>query len=688
MGIAAAVTRAIYLWQVAGTLPASTLILDGRVFDEWAQRIVAGDWLGTEVFYQAPLYPYFLAAIYSVAGHYPLIVRFVQAALSVGSCGMLAWAGRRFFNVRVGVIAGLMLAVYPPALFFDGIVQKAALDLWFMTLLLMLLGEILLRRTWPWLIGAGAILGAFTLSRDNAAIIFPFVVVWLWRTDGCLTRGRRLGQVGVFTAGFVLILLPVVARNYYLGGEAVVTTSFGPNFYIGNHAGATGRYQPLVADRADPRFERADAVRLAEQTAGSRLSMRQASSYWLARAFHDIGAQPGAWVKLLGFKLFMIFNATELEDGEGIDVYADYSSLLRVLYAVLNFGTIFPLAVFGVWMTRREWRRLILLYGIVLCLAGSTMLFFVFARFRFTFVPILMLFAAAGLDALPAVVSSWNEHRWLRTCGPGVLFAGAALVVSNRPLPFPSQTAVTYVNLGMGLLADGKPAEAIEPLQTAIAKAPAATVPYVRAGAYLNLGQALLATHRDDEAVASYEQALQYVPNFGMAHAALGHYYFQKQLPDKALPHLSRAVDLVPELPWLRIEYAQVLIANNDRTGAVAQFREGLRRDPTCVDCANNLAWLLATSADPAVRNGSEAVALAEQVNRRMLESGQSWPPILQAKLLGTLAAAYAETGRYDEATKTIQRAIDIVDGLNAPGVADELQARSRLYQARQPYRE
>ena len=67
---------------------------DSRGYDEWARRIAAGDWLGRDVFYQAPLYPYLLGVIYAVAGRHLLLVRIVQAADRLGIV-RAARAGRR-----------------------------------------------------------------------------------------------------------------------------------------------------------------------------------------------------------------------------------------------------------------------------------------------------------------------------------------------------------------------------------------------------------------------------------------------------------------------------------------------------------------------------------------------------------------------------------------------------------------
>jgi predicted membrane-bound mannosyltransferase len=137
----ALVLRLVYLFELGGTPLASVLIGDGQQYDAWAQRIAAGDWLGSGVFYQAPLYPYLLGVVFAVAGHSLLAVRLVQAVLGAVSCALLGVAGRRFVGARAGLVAGAMLALYPPAIFFDGLIQKSSLDLFLVVSLLVLLGE-------------------------------------------------------------------------------------------------------------------------------------------------------------------------------------------------------------------------------------------------------------------------------------------------------------------------------------------------------------------------------------------------------------------------------------------------------------------------------------------------------------------------------------------------------------------
>src|SRR5512145_749304 len=135
--------RLIHLWQMREAPVFSVLMGDSRSYDEWARRIAAGEWLGTDVFYQAPLYPYFLGAIYAMLGRDLAIVRVCQAMVGALSCATLSLAAERVFSRRAGLIAGLGLALYAPAIFFDALIQKTVLDVFFLCLALWILGRLI-----------------------------------------------------------------------------------------------------------------------------------------------------------------------------------------------------------------------------------------------------------------------------------------------------------------------------------------------------------------------------------------------------------------------------------------------------------------------------------------------------------------------------------------------------------------
>src|SRR5438034_7579853 len=149
--------RLVHVWQIRASPFFSVLMGDSRGYDDWAQRIAGGDWIGREVFYQAPLYPYLLGVIYAIGGRSLLLVRVIQAVIGSASCVLLGLAASRLFSRRAvlrqaqdgpepgrraGVVAGLMLALYAPAIFVDGLLQKSVLDVFFICLASWLIANI------------------------------------------------------------------------------------------------------------------------------------------------------------------------------------------------------------------------------------------------------------------------------------------------------------------------------------------------------------------------------------------------------------------------------------------------------------------------------------------------------------------------------------------------------------------
>jgi Flp pilus assembly protein TadD len=111
---------------------------------------------------------------------------------------------------------------------------------------------------------------------------------------------------------------------------------------------------------------------------------------------------------------------------------------------------------------------------------------------------------------------------------------------------------------------------------------------------------------------------------------------------------------------------------------AIAQYRNALNLDPNAVLALNNLAWMLATDSDPALRNGQEAVTLAERACELSHYN--------EVVYIGTLAAAYAEAGRFDEAAATAQKAHDLALTQGDSRRADRNIELQKLYKSHQPY--
>ena len=451
----ALLVRALYLWQLGRSPIFPILVGDAQGYDAWARRIAGGDWLGRAegVFNHAPHYPYFLALDYKVVGHRLWAVRIVQACIGSLSCALLARAGRLFVSPAVGAAAGVFLGLYAPAVFFDGLLQKSVLDVVLVCALLVLIARA--RADGDFIPGVrlwlciGVTLGLLMLTRENAALLVAAVLVWLFVEWRKRERRIRLTAAALLGAGLATVLLPIAARNRVIGGELHLTTSqFGSNFYIGNNSAANGLYVPLLPARGNAQFERRDATELAERASGRPLTPGEVSAYWSGRAFAFIREHPGRWLALMGRKLLLVFNATEVGDTEDLYGTSDYCSVLRVLRPVLNFGVLLPLAVLGVGMTWERRPRVWFLYLFSAVYATSVALFYVFARYRYPLVPPLVVLACAG------VALGWRALRERRTRLVAV-WGAAALVaagVTALPLvPTGSLRALTEIGIGNDL---------------------------------------------------------------------------------------------------------------------------------------------------------------------------------------------------------------------------------------------
>lgn len=527
--------RSVCLWEVTHSVLGITLVGDGRQYDAWAREVAGGDWLGKEVFYQAPLYPYFLAVIYTLFGPYLLAVRIAQVVVGAVSCGLLVLAGNAFFSRRVGGLSGLFLSLYPPQIFFDLTIQKTVLDTFFLSGLLASLGQFQRGQRIYWLPIAGLLFGALTLTRENALVLIVVILAWL-AVHPPVPILRRLGFSVCFLLGAGVSLVPVAVRNYVVGGELVLTTAqLGPNFYIGNNPKADGGYLPLRPGRGDPRYERKDATELAEEALGRKLAPGEVSRYWLDRALNFIFEQPGQWLRLLARKWFFVWGASEIVDTEGIEGYEDVSRLMRWLSTVMHFGVLCPLAAFGVVVTSRHWRSLWLLYGIILAIAVSVTLFYVFGRYRASLLPPVVLFAAAAFFPLDPWRALWG--RALGALAAAILVA----VYVNQPVGMAeTNRSVTYYAHGKALLQLGRPAEA----EVALLRAIEAFAEI--ADAHKLLASIRIQQGRPDEGITHLREAEKLVPTDPAVLSGLGTIFLQQGYPRDAASYLQRSLARYP----------------------------------------------------------------------------------------------------------------------------------------------
>jgi protein O-mannosyl-transferase len=305
---------------------------------------------------------------------------------------------------------------------------------------------------------------------------------------------------------------------------------------------------------------------------------------------------------------------------------------------------------------------------------------------RYTYLPqiglcVALTWLAAGL------VASWPRHRLL--CG-GV----AALVLldlmfcawqqtwywhDNRTLwthtlNCTTRNEVAHYGLACALSELGQEDDAIAEFENAL------TIRPNFAEARFNLGLTLERRKKIDAALEQYREAVKSRPDLAEAHYNLGAIFADRGQTDEAVAEFRKTLDTKPDDANACYNLAVCLCNQGKTAEAMPYWRKTLRLQPNNVDTVDQVAWRLATCPDASIRNGKEALDLAQRAVR--LSGGDDPTP------LGTLAAAYAEVGQYSEAVETAQRAIELAARRGDAATAGDFRAQIKFYRANSPYHE
>jgi tetratricopeptide (TPR) repeat protein len=195
-----------------------------------------------------------------------------------------------------------------------------------------------------------------------------------------------------------------------------------------------------------------------------------------------------------------------------------------------------------------------------------------------------------------------------------------------------------------------------------------------------NLGRLLEIQGNETEAVKNYQTALALNPEFATAHFSLGQVLARRGDLAAAKARFEAALKYQTNNAQAHFALAGVFEAEKQDARAIFHLREAVRWDTNGVPALNNLAWLLATHPEITYRDGKQAVEFA----RRAVELTRT----NDATALDTMAASYAEAGQFAEAVQTAKKAIGCAKSSGAAQMAGEIEARLRLYEKSQPFRE
>jgi tetratricopeptide (TPR) repeat protein len=303
-----------------------------------------------------------------------------------------------------------------------------------------------------------------------------------------------------------------------------------------------------------------------------------------------------------------------------------------------------------------------LIGAVTLCLfmAGSS-------RYQIDFQPDLILLAAIGILGLERALASSIIRRHIGRCIWCLLLAYSiffSILASVK-----AHASTNYIT-GNFFINQGQLEKAIGYFKKASALDPGSTI------LHFAFGNALSRAGQVDESILEYKKALEIKPDYAEANNNLGYTLLQNGRVTEAITYFQQAAKIQKSYQaYYNLGYAYRL--NGMAKGAIDSYRQALELQPGFLPAQTSLAWILATWPDASVRNGSEAIALAEKASEF---SGGKDPHILR-----TLAAAYAETGRFPEAIATAKQALALEPAPSNLG--NELQAEIQLYQKNSPLR-
>jgi tetratricopeptide (TPR) repeat protein len=247
-----------------------------------------------------------------------------------------------------------------------------------------------------------------------------------------------------------------------------------------------------------------------------------------------------------------------------------------------------------------------------------------------------------------------------------------ALDQYHQALRINPDDAEAHNNLGVVLFQKGNMDDAILNYQQAL------QTKHDYSEAQNNLGSALLQKGKIDEAIIQYQQALQTKPDYAEANYNLGIALLQKGGADEAIAHFQNALQINPDYAKAHYSLGTTLLQKGKMAEAIFHYQQALRIKPDYAQARNNLAWVFATAPQASLRNGNQAVELAQQANQI---AGAQNPTILRI-----LAAAYAETGRFADARESAQKALDLARAAGQINLVNQINGELKLYAVGLPF--
>jgi 4-amino-4-deoxy-L-arabinose transferase-like glycosyltransferase len=360
---------------------------DDPIYDTIAYRLVTKHQY-TNTWYP-PGYPLFLALNYAVFGRSWFIARLVQAGLGAATCLLIDRLGSKVFSDRVGLVAGVLLAVYPGHVFFSWRLMAEPLYIllliWSLLLALSLVEDPQPLRSSM----LGIIVGADQLVKANLFLFPAMLIVWFVLAARASGRKRML-CVTVLIAGMAMPMLIQPMVNYLSTGRArALPSNVGAALWQGNN--------PLAVGFCDWNDD-APAAKSFIERHGFDGQLQTAGPFEKDRIYRSL---TWAWIRENPWR-FLALMPRKLNNAFGLFPRAQVfegNPRSRIIVHLLSYGLIAPFALGGMIAALRRWRACSLLYVTVFSYLPTVLLFWGTPRYTLLIIPVLLIFASFALIA-------------------------------------------------------------------------------------------------------------------------------------------------------------------------------------------------------------------------------------------------------------------------------------------------
>jgi Tfp pilus assembly protein PilF/4-amino-4-deoxy-L-arabinose transferase-like glycosyltransferase len=613
---------ALRLWNslAQGSDFYANFLSDASTYRVWAAKLAAGGSYGEPVFQMGPLYPYFLALNLKL-GISNYAVLFLQAIFGSLVAIMVYFIAKSIFDKRAAFISGLLTAVYAPFIFYDGLLLSESIQIFLLTLSLLLLVLETDRYRLTRLLVAGILLGITALGRATI-LLFPVALVIFWSVRFFRSKIKNnkelVMRIGLLFAGILIGIMPAAIHNLSYGDSVLISSNTGINFYIGNNSLSNGAYEePPGLDLATDFTGR----QVAEREMGHHLKSSEVSSFWMGKTMSDIKRNPLGFVGGLIRKTWLYLWYFDISQAESIEIQHLFSPIFKLPLA--GFGLAMILGWVGLLWAKVDDRRWILILLFLSNFIGTVM-FFVIGRFKL--IGALPLLVASGAGAM-LLYDRIRKRNWKAT----TTYASAAIIILMlitlpRPLDRREKLASAYDNVGIFYYYRSRPDESIK---------------------WYRRAQAIL---------PDYSPSLNNIGTwfYGQGQLDSSEYYFRQSLAvdslsDKTLLNLGHIASERGNLDTARAYYERAREVAPFGTSAQAALNELDQRTATGTPSFDALFGL----AEGYAANGQ-----FEQAEKYYLEALKLNP--VDIKALNNLGFAYQAEKKYADAARTFDRILQL----------------------------